>query len=278
MPKYADLSGVRAKLKRAEEHQQLLKMEFDIWANQAWSRTNNKFHIQRDDSWYTVTCDPPPEPDLRFAVIIGDLVHNLRSALDHLVWQLVIRDGHEPTHVNQFPMYEAEDKFIREVKFRKKEPQNSILYGIDVDGDAWKIIEAAQPYHCVPVYKSRLRIISGLSNMDKHRTLYTHLAFPPDNIKETISWNPEAVLLEEKLNISPLSFKGPLEIARFLFDNQKDPQVRITGALGIIPCFGEPGIEGGVTIPVGGFSDLINIVRKIVDEISRLPQVQDISE
>lgn len=44
---------------------------------------------------------PPP---LRLGVIVGDLVHNVRSALDHLVWQLVLANAQQPTRATQFPV------------------------------------------------------------------------------------------------------------------------------------------------------------------------------
>ncbi len=42
-----------------------------------------------------------------FSVVVGDVIHNLRSALDHLAWQLVILDGGQPNDSTQFPIYES---------------------------------------------------------------------------------------------------------------------------------------------------------------------------
>jgi hypothetical protein len=69
------------------------------------------------------------------------------------------------------------------------------LHGITVKGDAWAIIEAAQPYNCVPVEHSPIGIIKRLSNMDKHRTLQIYMPMV-GQISEAISWNPNAILLE----------------------------------------------------------------------------------
>src|SRR3989304_6763196 len=138
----ADLRGIRAKLRRAKEHYGTLESEINIWGKQ--QANIGQLNIRRDGSWYVVISDPMPTiPNARFSVIVGDILHNIRSALDHLVWQLVLRDGHEPTTRNEFPIYESRDKFFEEVKFRKKKPQRSVLYGIKVDGDAWTIIERA---------------------------------------------------------------------------------------------------------------------------------------
>jgi hypothetical protein len=42
---------------------------------------------------------------LRLSLLAGDLVHNLRSALDHAVYQLVLGDKREPTTRTQWPMF-----------------------------------------------------------------------------------------------------------------------------------------------------------------------------
>jgi hypothetical protein len=47
-----------------------------------------------------------------WSIIIGEMVHNLRSALDHLVWQLVILETSEQPvgDRTQFPIFESEEK------------------------------------------------------------------------------------------------------------------------------------------------------------------------
>lgn len=50
--------------------------------------------------------DPPP-PALRLAVVAGDILHSLRSALEHLAWALVLENGGEPSDskpATQFPI------------------------------------------------------------------------------------------------------------------------------------------------------------------------------
>jgi hypothetical protein len=38
-------------------------------------------------------------------VILGEIIHDLRSSLDHVVWQLVIANGSLPGYWNQFPIF-----------------------------------------------------------------------------------------------------------------------------------------------------------------------------
>ena len=46
----------------------------------------------------------PPAPP-RIGVLIGDVVHNLRSSLDHLVYQLVLANGRRPHDNTGFPIF-----------------------------------------------------------------------------------------------------------------------------------------------------------------------------
>lgn len=269
----ADLTGVRAKLRRAKEHHSTLKVEFDVWGKEHADALI--FHVRRDGPWYVITANPVPQPDIRFSTIAGDIIHNLRSALDHLVWQLVLRDGHEPSRRNEFPICERKERFFNEVKFRKSKPKLSVLYGITVDGDAWTIIERAQPYHCVPVSLNRVLILGRLSNMDKHRTLCIQMPFVRD-INEVIGWSPEAILLEQRVGKIDLSLEEITEVVRYRFADKPYPNVHMKGRLAFYPTFGEGAIEYGCQVTLGYFSILINAVTKIVDDISKLPRVIDV--
>jgi hypothetical protein len=263
----ADLAGVRAKITRAREHQSMLKTEFDDWAKRHAKIC--KYRIWRDGDWEVVSVDPIPKPDIRCSVIAGDIIHNLRSALDHLVWQLVIRDGYEPSFRNQFPIYTSKKEFIDRVKFRKNDPKQSELYGITVNSDAWKIIEQAQPY---TKRYNFIGILGRLSIMDKHKTLYVQIGFV-DNISKAIGWNNKAVLLEHRNGDLALSYRKPTEIIRYRFADYPDPDVQVKGKLTVNLTLGEGPMKGGRQLGVGTFILLINEVTAIVDKISGLPGV-----
>src|SRR5262245_37888452 len=130
-----DLTGPRAKLGRANEHLRAIDDEL---------RTTNEKHSEpscvtfgRDESWYTVRFDPLPPLPLQIALIAGDCLNNIRAALDHLVWQLVLREDGKPSKSHYFPLYESGEKFIEEVKSLAQKGKRTRLHGIPVDGDAW---------------------------------------------------------------------------------------------------------------------------------------------
>jgi hypothetical protein len=92
----------------------------------------------------------------------GDVVHNLRSALDHLANQLVwVGSGEKPGFRVEFPI--AKDAITYEKEKARK-----------VDGmcpEVIKVIDALKPYKGGNDMFWR---IHELDNIDKHRTLFTY--------------------------------------------------------------------------------------------------------
>lgn len=265
----ADIRGVRAKLRRADEHRNSLITEFHAWIE---PQTKGMFNIWRDGSWYVVTVEPFPEPDIRLSMIAGDIIHNLRCALDHLVCQLVFRDGHEPSWRNEFPIYDCEKDFLEEVKARKRKPELGMLYGITIDGDAWAIIEGAQPYKRTHFFESPLRVIKKFSNADKHQTFLIQLAYV-GNILDAIGWNPDAVMLDQRIGTSRLSFKKKTEVVRYRFADEPNPNVHVKGILTIDVGFTDGREKDTYTLGPERFRLLIDEATGIVDKISKLPRV-----
>jgi hypothetical protein len=52
------------------------------------------------------------KPTGEIGVIAGDAVHNLRSALDHLAWQLALLNTAKPHPRTQFPIARSESEFF----------------------------------------------------------------------------------------------------------------------------------------------------------------------
>jgi len=99
------------------------------------------------------------------------VVHNLRSALDHLFWQLYLRyigvpkPGWETNSV-QFPIESGGKGFAKKRKRFRKIPHRE-----------WAIIEGAQPYKRRN-RKRTLGLLRELSNRDKHQILTPILTRP----------------------------------------------------------------------------------------------------
>ena len=97
------------------------------------------------------------------ALICGDLLQNVRSTLDYLMWELVIANKQEPDDKNAFPVC------IRPKVF--KEASKVRLRGVHPDAIA--IVESLQPYHFGEGNESEssLFVLDKLTTIQKHRTI-----------------------------------------------------------------------------------------------------------
>lgn len=106
------------------------------------------------------------EIPLEWSSIVGDVVHNARSALDTLAYSLVVAYHGAPTEKEavsiQFPLADAFEQFT------DRGSKNVVL----MSPGAQAAIERLQPYHRLDKsVKHWLSVLRDLSNVDKHRHL-----------------------------------------------------------------------------------------------------------
>lgn len=119
-----------------------------------------------------------PRPE-RWPVIVGEIIHDLRSALDHLAFQLTatirqiayqaldLSHGLPPEWRNiSFPIQKSRSKFRTDAE-RK-------LWGLENAPRFLEFIEAQQPFARNPTNPEAetLWILNDLWNIDKHRSLH----------------------------------------------------------------------------------------------------------
>jgi len=167
------LPGPRAKLSRGLE----LRDELDRYIDQMLGPVENRpsLALRVDGATSECVLYVNDVSDLsilftRVGILVGDVVHNMRSALDHLVYQLALinTSGNvaRPDRT-QFPISDTRDRFEHATATDLAE----------VAPNHRAIIEGFQPYHpteentAVGVYFHPLAMLRGLSNTDKHRIL-----------------------------------------------------------------------------------------------------------
>jgi hypothetical protein len=110
------LDGIRAKLARADQH--IKQINDDIIVNRKVRipansvRAQSQFEMGRLDDPSThrrgmifSLKGNPPLLDLSFTLLAGEAVHQLRSVLDHLVYQLIVAKTKQPPTFNSaFPI------------------------------------------------------------------------------------------------------------------------------------------------------------------------------
>jgi hypothetical protein len=162
-----NLDGVRVKLARAKRHLKELRTALAPMSDpSAFSTVRNPAGVSASTIEYRVVDLPVIDPMV--GAIVGDVVHNLRSALDHVAWQLVLLDGGQPNDETTFPLHETRSN-------RKGNPrQLTIKPGIR-DPRIMAAVEAMQPFSEANYGRDpatdALGIIRRLDNIDKHRLL-----------------------------------------------------------------------------------------------------------
>lgn len=152
---------VRAKIERAKKHFRELGAELDLFRD----RSRPLMIGRRDPQTWDV--GPPYRPQtvpiISFNALTttGDAIHNLRSALDHLAYQLVLvgTPGAEPSRQVEFPIAKNETTYEKD-KLKKVKGMRP---------EAIRAIDALKPYHGGTEAFWR---IHELDNIDKHRDLF----------------------------------------------------------------------------------------------------------
>ncbi len=123
-----DSTGIRRRIRRAREQLRLLHPELTRFAEKQRERIVH--HVESTRQIWLVEGDNEFVP-IDYAIHIGDVLYNLRSALDHTVWQLVIANGQEPDRGNAYPICRDQAAFDiakgRALKGVSFEAQEAIL-------------------------------------------------------------------------------------------------------------------------------------------------------
>jgi len=184
------LFGVHLKLDRADAHVAALDAEVSAWlAREPYTLYGEfeswpKFGKGESFGLYHLKFRDVGAIPSEWSVVVGDFLHNARTALDHLVWQLVLANDATPGVSNQFPICLTPDEFAKSAKLRLRGMRN----------DDAQAIEDAQPYaneefrDYSPLQLKidhPLAILRELSNTDKHRVLNPTLA-----AVRNVIWSP----------------------------------------------------------------------------------------
>lgn len=165
-----DLTSCRLKLMRGEEHIDALNIAIKEFMESKPYALTKEFDAA--SGWNTIRLKVVTKPPARFGTILGDVVHNVRCTLDHLIWQLVLSNGERPTKSNQFPIISDPTKYWKNIR-------NGRLRGVSETHRA--IIDSVQPFQRVSDYHDPLTLLSWLDNVDKHHVVLPAFALvrPP---------------------------------------------------------------------------------------------------
>jgi hypothetical protein len=175
------LQGARDKLRWAKHHFEILRPQIEAFEQR--DKHTISVEIDADEGKYTFHVHglEPVDPD--WGLMIGDCVHNARTALDHLMVQLYARiTGKDPREVTsvQFPISDTPEKFrdapsVREAmkhlhfsgylaRIEELQPYNAL------NGSVWRLID--EQFRRAPPVGSSLAELSRLDIIDKHRVVH----------------------------------------------------------------------------------------------------------
>lgn len=155
------------KFLRAAEHRQRLETELDRLVKDEANQITFKGEVEWEQP--TATCfyfsiGKAPHFPPEVGPMVGDVVHNLRSALDHLTWELVKR-GTQPRPKDpkgvQFPFATSWASFKAQLERR--------LPGV-ADRPHRALVRRYQPYRRDPRGRG-MHALRYLNDTDKHRVL-----------------------------------------------------------------------------------------------------------
>lgn len=159
------LDSAFAKIGRAEEHLRRLQKEVDRWREKSGHGMTRDNNAERTEFWWYAKWDPPPDR-VRWALLLGDGIHNLRSALDHAVYAC---SGPKPPVRCEFPIFLDKARYFLPVT-----DENGGLYKIrGIQNDVVRaLIEGAQPWQNPERPKYHwFWIVHELDIQDKHRLI-----------------------------------------------------------------------------------------------------------
>lgn len=165
------LAGVIEKFNRAKGQFDELRHEMDAFFNKEPSPHFSVGEFDLDAWEWVMRFQVREETPLRFGVILGDVVHNLRSALDHLICQVTLldSDGNADCAKTQFPIAsKSEQQFESMADHRIP----------DLSPEHRAAVKRMQPYNAgdkAPAHS--LAVLADLSNADKHRVVNPTYSF-----------------------------------------------------------------------------------------------------
>jgi len=235
----------RGKLDRAHEHLRVLDTETAAFykGNAVEGKPYEiESEFRADASEYVFTIKVLRQPPAALSLILGDYLHNLRSALDHLVCRLAVSNGNpEACESTQFPVSKTSGNFASVAP--------DWLAGLKSTQRA--IIEREQPYHAGQrAGHHALRLIHDLDNFDKHRAIHPAFGFFTDPGRSgaaalRFTPNRDAGTVRDGEIANGRRIEGDTEIVRLkLAPLGPSPKVDMHGDLTFEPAFGDDWFKG----------------------------------
>lgn len=194
-------------------------------AIQAWFKDGSKFSHElisnpAKPNTFLLRVSAEIIPTSPLSLVIGDIIQNIRSSLDHAVYQLGKSSGDQKfaknSHRSQFPIFgnisNSGKKIDGADKFKKNAITDTIKF---LSQPAQNIIESVQPFNDGDNYAEHpLWLLNKLSNLDKHRCLHAGAAYAGSyaikNCYISRKFTTKSVLVDDKTTVTTLGSLTPV--------------------------------------------------------------------
>ncbi|MHB8703262.1 MAG: hypothetical protein ACYC8W_03800 [Candidatus Tyrphobacter sp.] len=163
-----DLSQSRAKVARARIHLESLLRNIHDPAGPIYKDTAYAIRVSQIDKngWCFIALTPRKLGKHELGVIVGDLVHCLRSALDYIVAALAKKSKAKRTEKHQFPIFTSEIRYNKRAGDKSSAVPSGCISGVKI---GLALLHGVQPFHRKKnSFSHPLNILRELSNSDKH--------------------------------------------------------------------------------------------------------------
>lgn len=173
------ISEIGRRLDRAQEHLDALNAELDAFATQK----PYAFHVVSYSGNYVYDVEWIRRPPERWPLLVGDCVHNVRCALDHIVYELSGGRMAEVPRYAEFPIFKDKTAFFQRTKKGKAAPGSGLRKIESVTNpNARTAIRGLQPFQRPDPLRDLLWILHELNNFDKHRALHVVFGYMHTNL------------------------------------------------------------------------------------------------
>jgi hypothetical protein len=178
-------TGARARLDRAQEQTQVLQAEFQEFAARPPHAVREVYDAStgRKRAEYLVLEELPDA----WSAVVGEIAYDLRSALDHAVYDLTCIENGGPLGQTGFPIFEDEGRYD-EMTTRGDPAFGSGVFKIrGVNRYAKAAIRSLQPFEvrkAMPFDEPALSLLGELNAVDRQRTIpLCRLRWPGSSIR-----------------------------------------------------------------------------------------------